>query len=177
MAVRLVRIDFSGARPAPPAWALLLFAVGAALCITAVWRGSAIGLRETRAMADVERARGALTAHYPVAVARVSMSEAQVDAINNAIVQLNLPWQALFESLEKVKPQNIALLGLEPDGKKRVLRILAETRQAEDMLDFVRLLRQQPQFADATLIKHEIYAQDPNRPLRFAIEATWKASL
>ena len=170
-------IDFSGARPATPAWALLLFAVGAAICIAAVWRMSGITVREARIAADIERVRSVLAAGQPSAIPQARLPEARAKAINDAILQLNLPWQALFESLEKVKPANVALLGLEPNGEKHTLRILAEAKQPEDMLDFVRVLRRQPQFTYAVLTKHEINTQDPNRPLRFMVEAVWEPSL
>lgn len=172
-----VQIDFSGRRPAAPWWAALLFALGAATCISAAWRVSTFNLRETRVMADVERARGAIQAKRPPPAPVVSIAEARVKAINAAIVQLNLPWQSLFGSLEEIRPKNIALLGLEPNGEKHVLRIYAETKQPEDMLDFVRLLEGQPQFASVALVKHEIYMQDPNRPFRFTIEAAWRDNL
>ena len=172
-----VLIDFSGARPAPPRWTVVLFAVGAALCIGAVWRGSDLSARQARAGGDLERVRGAVSAARPQAVARPALPDAQIAAINRAVVQLNLPWQALFQSLEQARPANVALLTLDPNGEKRTLRILAEAKTPEDMLDFVRLLRERPQFADAVLTKHEIYTQDPNRPLRFTVDAIWKASL
>ena len=177
LAVKPVRIDFSGTRPAPSGWGLVLFAIGIAACTAATWRLSELSVREARAVADVDRARTRMTIRQPVEPARTSLPETQVTAINSAITQLNLPWLALFESLENVKPKNIVLLSLEPDGKKRVLRILAEAKQADDMLDFVRLLRAQPQFSDAVLLKHDTNLQDPNRPLRFLVEAWWKPSL
>lgn len=175
--MKAVLIDFSGARPATPAWALALFAVGAAICIAAVWRMSAITMREARTAADIERARVVLAAGRPSALPQARLPEARAKAINDAIVQLNLPWQALFQSLEKVKPANVALLGLEPNGERHTLRILAETKQPEDMLDFVRLLRAQPQFTYAVLTRHEVNLQDPNRPLRFTVEAVWEPAL
>jgi hypothetical protein len=177
LALKQVRIDFSGAPAAVPAWALLLFAAGAAVCIIAAWRASNFSLHEARAMADVARARAIVAVRQPPPVAPVTLAEDRISAINGAVAALNLPWQALFSSLEQVKPNNIALLGLEPDGTKHVLRIFAEAKQADDMLDFVRLLRQQPQFVDALLVKHEVYLQDPNRPLRFSVEAVWKETL
>jgi hypothetical protein len=175
--MRGVRIDFSGRRPDAPGWSLALLALGIIVCISAVWRLSDLAMREARAAGDVHRAQAALARRRPVPAAPVVLAEARVAAINSAITQLNLPWQPLFQCLEGVKPQNVALLGLEPDGKKRVLRILAETKQPEDMLAFVQMIRAQPQLADATLIKHETNLQDPNRPIRFVVEAVWKATL
>ena len=175
--MRATRIDFSGKRPAPPAWVLVLLVLGIAAGTSAVWRVSETAMREGRAAADVERARKVLAARLPSEPARAALPETRVVAINNAITQLNLPWAPLFESLENLQPRDVALLSLEPDGKKRLLRILAEAKQPDDMIAFVRLLREQPQFADAVLLKHEVNVQDPNRPIRFLVQAWWKASL
>ncbi|MDB5804533.1 MAG: hypothetical protein JWN73_1855 [Betaproteobacteria bacterium] len=172
-----VRIDFSGARVPASGWALLLFAAGAAACIGTAWRVSNFSLDESRVMAEMARAQAAVNVRLPAPVAPVVIAEDRVTAINGAIAELNLPWQALFSSLERIKPNNIALLGLEPNGPKHLLRISAEAKQADDMLDFVRLLRQQPPFVDALLVKHEINTQDSNRPLRFSVEAVWKDDL
>ena len=177
LAVKALHIEFSGARTAYPWWSVALFAIGAATCMSAVWRISALNLVETRATADVTRARATIAARRPPPAPVVTAADSRIDAINVAISDLNLPWQTLFSSLEQVKPKNVALLGLEPNPGKHVLRIFAETKQAEDMLEFVRLIRQQPQFTDAVLVKHEVYMQDPNRPLRFSVEASWKANL
>lgn len=172
--MKRIDIDFSPT-PAPvPAWPLLLFAVGAAVCMGATWRIGSFGMQEERAVAQLARARAQVHARTPRPPAPVQIAAGKAAAINAAIAELNLPWQTLFTSLEQVKPANVALLGLEPDAAKRVLRINAEAKQAEDMLDFVRLLGERPQFSSAVLVKHEIYAQDPNRPLRFIVEATWK---
>ena len=175
--MRQARLDFSGRKPAAPAWSLAVLAIGMAACIFTVWRAGDLAMREERAAVDVTRARAFLAVRNPAPVVPVVLPEPKIIAINSAITQLNLPWQPLFQCLERVKSKNIALLGLEPDGKKRVLRILAETKQADDMLEFVRQLRAQPQLADAVLVKHETNMQDPNRPLRFLVEAEWKASL
>jgi len=177
LALRATRIDFSGKRPAPPAWVLVLLVLGIAAGTSAVWRVSETAMRAGRAAADVERARKVLAARLPPEPARAALPETRVVAINNAITQLNLPWAPLFESLENLQPRDVALLSLEPDGKKRLLRILAEAKQPDDMIAFVRLLREQPQFADAVLLKHEVNVQDPNRPIRFLVQAWWKASL
>ena len=175
--MRALRIEFSGARSAPPWWSIVLFTIGVGACMSAAWRISGLNLIETRASADIARARAAVIARRSPAAPVVVVADSRIDAINAAISDLNLPWQALFSSLEQVKPKNVALLSLEPNAGKHILRIFAETKQAEDMLEFVRLIRQQPQFTDAVLMKHEVYMQDPNRPLRFSVEAVWKADL
>jgi hypothetical protein len=97
----------------------------------------------------------------------------QVRAINAAIDRLNLPWAELFAVLETSKPDNVALLAVEPDGKKRTVVIIAESRSPDHMLRFVERLRQQPFFRDAFLTRHELRDVDPSNPYRFSLEIRW----
>jgi hypothetical protein len=43
------------------------------------------------------------------------------------------------------------------------------------MVAYVADLKQQESFSGVILTRHEINDQDPNRPLRFQLEATWVA--
>lgn len=98
----------------------------------------------------------------------------QVDAINRAIRQMNLPWQSLFAAVEANLSERVGLLSLEPDASNQVLRIQAEAKSPDDMMDFVDVLAGQSLFLSTTLIRHEINESDRNRPYRFTLEATWQ---
>jgi len=69
----------------------------------------------------------------------------------------------------------VALIALEPDPRKRSLKITAETRTSDEMVDYVAALKEQESFSGVILTRHEINDADPNRPLRFQLEATWLA--
>jgi len=97
--------------------------------------------------------------------------ESHANAINGAILQLNFPWSAALNAIEKATPSTIALLAMEPDGKKNLIKGLAEAHSGEEMIAYVEHLKEQPFFADVLLTKHEINEQDPNRPFRFQFEA------
>jgi hypothetical protein len=43
------------------------------------------------------------------------------------------------------------------------------------MVGYVEELKQQELFSSVMLTRHEINEQDPNRPLRFQLEAVWVA--
>ena len=178
--MKRVRLDFAppGLRRtlfhAPrPTWALVL--VGLTLCAVALVH--AIGYREAReevgALQAALQARTAAPVVQPVAQRGVKVSEAQAMAVNAAIMQLNLPWRALHDAVRSATPANVALLALEPDAKKRVLRISAETKNSDDMLAYVEALGREEWFGAVTLVRHEVVEQDPNRPLRFQIDAGW----
>ncbi len=103
----------------------------------------------------------------------LALPEAQAQAVNDAVMQLNLPWRDLYEAVRAATPSNVALLALEPDAKRRTLRITAETRNSDDMLAYVAKMQEQSWFGSVVLTRHEIAEQDPNRPLRFQVAAQW----
>ena len=105
-----------------------------------------------------------------------AVSDAQARAVNDAVMQLNLPWRDLVEAVRAATPGNVALLALEPDAKRRTLRITAEAKNSDDMLAYVARMEEQGWFASSALVRHEIAEQEPNRPLRFQISAQWGTS-
>jgi hypothetical protein len=110
----------------------------------------------------------------PPVNAAASVPANKVRAINDAITKLNLPWDKLFAVFEASKPDTVALLSLEPDGKKHTLVVQAESKTPEHMIMFAERLRREPMFEEAFLTKHEVREQDVNRPYRFALELHWR---
>lgn len=104
-----------------------------------------------------------------------TLSEIEAKALNNAIAQLNLPWRDLWDTLETATPPTVALLSLEPDAKKNMLKGVAEAKNPQDMLHYIQVLKRQVFFETVSLTKHAVNEQDSNRPLRFQFEARWKA--
>ncbi|MGJ9420321.1 PilN domain-containing protein [Massilia sp. CMS3.1] len=102
------------------------------------------------------------------------LTAAQASAVNAAILQLNLPWRDLHDAIKAATPASVALLALEPDAKRRVLRVTAEARSSDDMLAYVERMQNVAWFAGVALTRHEINDQDPNRPIRFQFEAQWR---
>jgi len=180
--MKRVRLDF--ARPslrrtlflAPPGlWAPLC----AACVLCGVALVQALDYREAREEVDALRAAVRARAGAPAVQAVVQratpVSEQQAGAVNAAVMQLNLPWRALHDAVRAATPPTVALLALEPDARKRVLRITAEARGSDDMIAYVEKLQAQDLFGAATLVRHEIGEQDPNRPIRFQVDAQWGA--
>ncbi|MBE3028108.1 hypothetical protein GQ37_020995 [Janthinobacterium sp. BJB1] len=161
-----------------PAWAWFTGALGVALIATAAWAGSAALQRQQASEAQWRRAqqRVAQAAQGPAPAPQVPIAPAQAAAVNAAILQLNLPWRDLQDALASATPPAIALLALEPDARKRVLKITAETTGSDAMVAYIAQLKQQELFGSRVqLLRHEINALDPNHPLRFQLEARWGA--
>lgn len=180
--MRPLRIDF-----APRGWrrtvhhlhpAVLAAGVaGVLLCASAALGGwHVMELRRARELAvrQVEERQAAQRAK-PVAVAAVAIPEAQATFVNGAVMQLNLPWRDLQDAVAGATPPTVALLALEPDPRKRVLKLTAETKSSDDMIAYVEQLKEQELFSGVLLTRHEINEQDSNHPLRFQLEAHWVA--
>jgi Tfp pilus assembly protein PilN len=181
--MKQVRIDFAPRslgralfRGPRPALSLLVAALALApLLASNVAQYRRLLQDQDAAQAKVASTRARAAARVPLpAPARVP--EAQAGAVNAAVLQLNLPWRALHDVVQASTPASIALLALEPDAKRRNLRITAEARSSDDMLAYVRQLGQQDWFSAVALARHEINEQDPNRPIRFQVDAEWRAA-
>jgi Tfp pilus assembly protein PilN len=178
--MKKVRIDFAPPglvravlRTARPAWVALLLACSLAVGVASLHiqvrhREQEIGLLRAQS-----HARTAARASAP-AVARAPVPAAQAAAVNAAVLQLNLPWRALHDAVQAGTPANIALLALEPDARKSLLRITAEAKTSDDMIAYVEQLKQSEWFSGVLLSRHEINEQDPNRPIRFQLDAQWR---
>ena len=181
-----VRIDF-----APPSLArtwhragrrgALLLAAGVVLCVVAAALGAQMLARQRAfearvALLDARAGKAQAALVIPPPAPAVQLSPAQAEAINAAILQLNLPWPALREAIGAATPATVALLSLEPDPRRRSLKITAETRDAQAMIDYVAQLKRQDLFGDVVLLRHEINETDPNRPVRFELDAPWRAT-
>ena len=171
-----VAIEFGDRRSPNTGSRFLTFLLAGLACLVA-WLDYRAASREAQDLArqgreaslEVERLR-----RQPRRDSQAELPTETVIRINRAIIQLNLPWQELFEIFEKRSVPNVALLALEPDSRKRLLRVTAEAKRPEDMVDFLQSLLAEPRFAEVVLIRHEINKEDRNRPIRFLLEARWR---
>jgi Tfp pilus assembly protein PilN len=157
-----------------PAWG----AAGAALVLVA--SAGCLYLRYDadkqafEAQLSATRARQAAARPLKVALAAPALSAAEAAAVNAVVMQLNLPWRDLRTAVRDATPPSVALLALEPDARKRALRVTAEAKTSEHMIAYVERLKQQALFESVVLSRHEINEQDPNRPIRFQLDAQWR---
>lgn len=99
----------------------------------------------------------------------------EVQQANEILQQLALPWGALFKVVETSNEKEIALLSIQPDAGKRVLRLAGEAKNFEALLAYIARLEQSPMLNQVYLASHELRLQDPQKPVRFALTASWVA--
>jgi Tfp pilus assembly protein PilN len=180
--MKKVRIDFAPPslarelfRTSRPAWAVALMLAVAGAALAFAHAGLQRHQRELAQLQSQSRVRAQAPAPSAVAV-RTPVPEAQASAVNAAVLQLNLPWRALHDAVQAGTPANIALLSLEPDARKNRVRITAEAKSSDDMIAYVEQLQKGEWFSAVSLARHEINEQDPNRPIRFQLDAQWRGA-
>lgn len=97
----------------------------------------------------------------------------EVKKANAVMSQIDLPWEALFDSVEYASSHDVALLSFQPDAAGRIMRIGGEAKNIPAMLDFVGALEREPALKDAYLLKYEVKRDDPQRPVVFSLTASW----
>lgn len=97
----------------------------------------------------------------------------EVKKADAVMSELDLPWEALFDSLEHAASRDVALLSFQPNAVGRTIRIGGEAKNISAMLDFVGALEREPAVEDAYLLKYEIKRDDPQQPVIFSLTASW----
>lgn len=98
----------------------------------------------------------------------------EVIQANQVVRQLSLPWNALFKAVEPSSAQNIALLSLEPDAGNGTVTIGGEAKDLGSLLSYTKQLSASGIFDGVMLKSHRVDQDDPQKPLRFSLQATWK---
>lgn len=147
----------------------LVLCVGATtIAIDLVWKNEALQTELRQIQDRIEDKE----ASKPVPK-KFTIPDTEAAAVNGAIAQLNLPWRDVFDAVEAATPTTIALLAIEPDARKHLLRGMAEAQSSDGMIAYIEGLKKQPFFNSVVLTRHEINEQDPNKPIRFQYEASW----
>lgn len=113
----------------------------------------------------------------PRAAVRVNLGprqlEEEIQRAKDVIRQLALPWERMFAAIESSDDKGIALLAIQPDAEKRRITIGGEAKNLLAMLNYVRRLETSGVLARVHVTSHEVQQQDPQKPVRFMLEAVW----
>jgi len=168
-----LELDFI-APPRRPLWPGVLVLAGS-LAIAGVL---GIHYRDVRVELErLETAGGLLSAERRPQ--RAIPKERIDEAVKNAetvVRQLTLPWASLAETIESAATKDVAILQLQPDAQQRLLRLTAEARHQEAMLEYLRRLAATQVLADVHVVSHQVQHEDPQRPIQFAVQASFRGT-
>ncbi|MDD2058228.1 pilus assembly protein [Pseudomonas sp. GD03860] len=174
--MRRLELDFQPRRTHLGAWALLVG--GASLVLGAVLVQQGFDRQHDaleQQLQQVERQLGKrpeqVSSLTPAQSREQTEKLAQMRSVSQ---QLQRPWERLFNMLEGLPQDDVALLTLTPDARKGQVRISAEARDLEAMLAFHKRLEASGELRDVSLLNHEIMAKQPEHPVQFNLSATWE---
>jgi len=101
--------------------------------------------------------------------------DAEMKSAQATVRQLALPWGQLIDALERASTKEVAVLHIQPDAQSRVVRVTAEARGEELMLQYLRRLASSGSFAEVHLLSHQVREDDPARPIQFSLQASFRS--
>lgn len=174
--MRALDLEFQPRRSSPLAWSLL--ALGGVLLVALFVAQQRWQAEQQVLEAQVHRLEQQLGRRPAIAAPQDSATRREqaerLAQMRSVSQQLQRPWEQLFDRLEGLPQEDVALLTLTPDARKGQLRISAEARNLEAMLQFHKRLESIDQLRDVSLLNHEINARQPEHPVQFNLSATWE---
>ena len=158
----------SGARARSSPWAgRVLMLVAAAVALDA-------GLAYRDAREVIDRNKAALARAQPAPGGAEGVEARSCRAARDTVGRLSMPWGSLFGALESAASDQVALLAVEPDPAAGTVTISGEGKDYLAALTYVLNLSRSEALSGVQLVRHEMKPDDPQRPVAFAISATWK---
>ncbi|MCX2888374.1 MULTISPECIES: pilus assembly protein [Pseudomonas] len=174
--MRRLNLEFQPRRSSPLAWALLILASAVVAGLVLLQHGlqaEQVDLEASVHSLELQLGRRPATA-APLNSAASREQAERLAQMRSVSQQLQRPWQQLFAMLEAMPQEDVALLGLTPDARKGQVRIAAEARNLEAMLQYHQRLEASAELSDVSLLNHEVLAAQPEHPVRFTLTATWE---
>jgi hypothetical protein len=149
---------------------VLVVALGVAGGLAAQYRDARQRLHQLDATESL------LNAARPAAPVPRERLDGELKSAQATVRQLALPWGQLIDSLERASLKEIAVLHIQPDAQNRLLRLTAEARAEELMLEYLRRLGATGSFAEVHLLSHQVREDDPRRPIQFSVQASFRSA-
>ncbi len=171
-----LRLDYQKITPFPWIGVCLSAAVLAVLVLLAMYF---VNLRNQVDELDVYIQRSAVkkSTHLsgsPTSEKGRTEQTLEVKNANEVLHHLSVPWDVLFKAVESSGGSKITLLSLEPDFEKKQVKISGEANNYETVMGYLTQLGQQDVFESVYLQNHDVRQDDPDRPVRFTLLASWR---
>lgn len=89
---------------------------------------------------------------------------------------LDMPWNSLFGALEQAQSvsSGVHLLSVQPNPAKGEVMLGGEAEDFATLMDYLKVLRAQPQFSDVVLVNQRLTDDENQTCLAFTLLAQWK---
>ena len=109
----------------------------------------------------------------PSAPPNTQKLQLEISHANDILSRLSLPWSGLFQTLESINADDIALLSIHPEPDKHRLRLSGEAKNLASLLSYITALDKSHVLDHVYLTSHEIRTDSPQQPIRFSLVAHW----
>lgn len=176
--MRRINLDFKRHGPRFSVAGAILLAAGLAVAAQLAWMERDLSARIRAAEQKVARLeqegdRRIRQLGQPTRAADGAALQLEVRQANEILRQLALPWHGLFKAIESSNEKEVALLAVQPDMQRRVLRLSGEAKNFDALLVYVARLEKNEALSQVYITRHEIRSQDPEKPVRFGLVANW----
>jgi hypothetical protein len=93
---------------------------------------------------------------------------------NIVIDQLTVPWDGLFDAVERADARGLGVLALTPSARDRSIRLAGEAKSMEELLAYVDRMAQQPLLGQVHLQSVNTVAREGVPVVSFNLAATWR---
>jgi hypothetical protein len=154
---------------------------GAVLLVAGIAGTLAVGVQYHQRSDDLESTQAELQASAAVRknqVPRARQVDIQAASLEEKRIieiglQLRLPWNELFQSIESSPVRGVGLLSIESDNDKRKVKISAVGKDTAVMFSYLDFLAGLPTLKAVYLESHAVQEQDPLQPVQFVVAADW----
>jgi Tfp pilus assembly protein PilN len=174
-----IQLDFTapGERIGSLSWLLLAIGLCAAGALALTWQTADSAAHDARArLASLT----ALSAAKPASKTPPKRSDPAAEVRQRdeteAARALALPWGRLLSRLQDTRPDDIAFLSLDADGRRGDFQIIAEAKNYQAMLDYTLALQAESGFKAVSLMRHELHQIDGVQGVNFSLRGTWSGS-
>jgi hypothetical protein len=161
-----IELDYVAA-PRRPVW------LGIAVLVVSLAAAGDLALRQQsvqRDLAAVAAVQGARdTSPARGAAKGVEEELKQAEAV---VRQLTLPWSDIVRAVEGASMREVGVLNMQPDAQQRLLKLTAEAKSREAMLEYVRRIAQTKGLSNVYIVSHQVQTEDPSRPIQFSVQAS-----
>ena len=98
----------------------------------------------------------------------------EIRLANVVLRQISLPWDNLFAELERSRGGSVTLLSVQPNVQARTVRIGGEAKSLRAVIEYAMRLDSSSVLHDVHVVRHELDARNPQRPVVFSLAAAWR---
>lgn len=172
-----LEMNFASRRPRARL-VLVVLAVGLVGSLHAIWRqGDLLGHRDA-AQDEIRRLERALFQEKLSDVSGVRQDPQAVAETKRLIVELQRPWEAMLNSLQKAAKPDMLIVRVQPESNANRLLISGQADNNQAFLTYVTRLRKDVAWRAVQPVSEErsatVFAQD-GKPVSFQLMAEWRA--